>query len=107
MTHILSWRIGDLRYVVGKYLATFSPAVTWNTSLVPIKSAVLGEMAGNPDFFGVCWLYLVIFSKNVLIEKYEHKLDLISQKAKMERNRALLRELFSAPACNLNWIRIP
>ena len=46
--------------------------------------------------------FLVIFSNNVLIEKYELKLDLTSQKTKMERNRAPLRELFSVLACYLN-----
>lgn len=41
---------------------------------------------------GVCWLFLVIFCKNVFIEKYEFKLDLTSQKA---RNKGTAkREVF-------------
>ena len=49
-----------------------------------------------------CVLTIVVYGTIVLIEKYELKLDLISQKAKIERNIALLKRNVLCPACNLN-----
>lgn len=64
----------------------------------------LGGVLGGGLFLLYFWcvLTIVVYGKNVLIEKYELKLDLISQKAKIERNIALLKRNVLCPACNLN-----
>lgn len=60
---VVDQKSDDFCYVVVKHLTNFFPVVLWNTSHVPIKAAVSGEIARILDFLVYADYFLLVSAR--------------------------------------------